>query len=281
MKLKTDSCIEAPEQPGELLLDHRLIDFGSNIRTDLDEQSPVMAEFVQSILSKGLLQPIGVCQRGDRYQLLFGFRRLFAWRLAGLGDIPVRVFPAPEDAVALQIMQFQENAHRVNLDPVQHAETLRDIKQASNWSNNELSQHVHLSPLDVCRSLDLAGQPAYIKEHVKRGEMPVSTALEFGKFPEPERQELLPQILSGELKRDQLIARRKAKQRDGAVAKPSSRITAVLETGHTVTVTGGGLNLESFIAVLEDLLARARRVRPQGVEVATFIAMLRDQARAK
>ena len=56
--------------------------------------------------------------------------------------------------------------------------------------------------------------------------------------------------------------------------------TAQLSEGRTVTVVGHSLNLESFIEILEETLAKARRVRPQGVELITFCKMLKDQSQA-
>ena len=57
-------------------------------------------------------------------------------------------------------------------------------------------------------------------------------------------------------------------------------MTAILGESRSVTVASSGLTLERFIELIEELLSKARRVRTQGVELATFIKMLKDQARA-
>jgi hypothetical protein len=44
-------------------------------------------------------------------------------------------------------------------------------------------------------------------------------------------------------------------------------------------MSGSGLtSLDVMIQWLEELLARARKVRPQGIELKTFTKMLKDQA---
>jgi hypothetical protein len=58
------------------------------------------------------------------------------------------------------------------------------------------------------------------------------------------------------------------------------RVTAVLPGGRSVTLTCENPNLEQFIRTLEELAAKARKVRPRGIELSTFVRMLRDEARA-
>jgi hypothetical protein len=44
-------------------------------------------------------------------------------------------------------------------------------------------------------------------------------------------------------------------------------------------VCAAGLTLERLIECLEELLARARKVRPKGIELDTFLRLLRDEAK--
>jgi hypothetical protein len=57
-------------------------------------------------------------------------------------------------------------------------------------------------------------------------------------------------------------------------------VTAPLGEGRTIVLSGPGLDtMDGVIRCLEDLLARARKARPQGIEVRTFAKLLADQAK--
>jgi hypothetical protein len=67
---------------------------------------------------------------------------------------------------------------------------------------------------------------------------------------------------------------------DNGQAIRIKRVTAVLPGGRSVTLTCESPNLERFIQTLEELAAKARKVRPRGIELSTFVRMLKDEARA-
>jgi hypothetical protein len=57
-------------------------------------------------------------------------------------------------------------------------------------------------------------------------------------------------------------------------------VTAMIDPGRSITFSGAGLaSVETLIDWLEELLAKARKVRPQNLALGTFISMLRDQAK--
>lgn len=97
---------------------------GFNVRLipiDLIDPSPHqvrsvfdVADLVESIKKRGLLQPLGVVKRGDRYELVFGERRLRAAREAGLRQVPCVVFSGVDDAAAAEL-GFIENIARKNI----------------------------------------------------------------------------------------------------------------------------------------------------------------------
>lgn len=58
------------------------------------------------------------------------------------------------------------------------------------------------------------------------------------------------------------------------------RMTAIVRPGRTVTMVGEKLTLDLFIETLEELLGKARRARSLGIELKTFMSMLKDQSRS-
>jgi hypothetical protein len=64
--------------------------------------------------------------------------------------------------------------------------------------------------------------------------------------------------------------------------KPSvNRATAVLGGNVSVTVSCAGLSLDRFVEVLEETIRRAKKVRPWGIELPTFLRILKDEAKSR
>ena len=68
-------------------------------RKDFDEAK--LKELAMSIREHGVLEPIVVCQRGDRFMIICGERRYRASLLADKTDIPVRIIEADDALVDL------------------------------------------------------------------------------------------------------------------------------------------------------------------------------------
>lgn len=95
-------------------------------------------------------------------------------------------------------------------------------------------------------------------------------------------QEELASAASNGLSREGVARRaRKVTGERSADSATSARAVAVLGGDRQVTVSGGGpLSMETMIEVLEDLLAKARKYRNRGVEIVTFLAQLKLDAKA-
>ena len=76
-------------------------------------------ELAASIGQHGIVQPILVRRRGDRYQVIAGERRLRAAQRAGLRKIPVVLREIPDDQM-LEVA-LVENIQRQELDPIDEA----------------------------------------------------------------------------------------------------------------------------------------------------------------
>lgn len=88
-------------------------------RFDADE----IAELVESVRTRGILQPILVRRLGDgpdeTFEIVAGERRWRAAQLAGLEVVPVVVREVPDDAALA--MSLIENIQRENLNPIEEA----------------------------------------------------------------------------------------------------------------------------------------------------------------
>jgi hypothetical protein len=95
--------------------------------------------------------------------------------------------------------------------------------------------------------------------------------------------DLMPQSTNGQGSLRSVVGESEQRAVSGeghAPANRTKRVTAVLPGGRSVTLMCENPNLERFIQTLEELAAKARKVRPRGIELSTFVRMLKDEARA-
>ncbi|KAF0162986.1 MAG: plasmid replication/partition protein [Rhodocyclaceae bacterium] len=148
-KTKATPARELPNISSVKLVPLNLIDIRPQVRTVFDENS--IHELAEDIQARGLLQPVLLNPRGDRFTLIAGERRVRACNLAGLSDIPALITKASE-ADAL-LMQLAENVQRENLelqDEVNAIRLLHDnlksvqavaetVKKSSAWVSKRLA----------------------------------------------------------------------------------------------------------------------------------------------
>ena len=87
---------EDDPQDGQTTLSiHRIDTNPDQPRKNFSEES--LRQLAESIATAGILQPILVVRRGDRFRIVAGERRFRAARLAGLTEVPVIVRDLTEE----------------------------------------------------------------------------------------------------------------------------------------------------------------------------------------
>ena len=250
------------------------------IRTQFDPES--LQRMAESLKEVGLLVPIRVRLVEGRYVIVDGEQRLRAAKLAGFATIAAIV--EGKDLCRGEVTQRQlvANCQRTDLNVLEKSNALQGLMRETGWNATTVAGKLGFSNATVSRLLALGELPEAIREQVHAGEIPLSAARELARVDNKETQATLAtQVASGLLTRDALAgavrSRRKAKVRAQAGV---SRVCCKLPTGSAVTVAADALDLEGFILALEDVLAKARKARTQGLEVSTLAKMFRDQARA-
>lgn len=147
-----------------------LLDDGPNIRRRAD------ADLKRSIAEHGVLQPITICRRGERYEVLYGHRRTTAARALKLATIPAILVDAPED---LPIRQIVENLHRRAVDPLDIGRALRAHLDANpGLSRTELARTLGRSLPWVSGKLELLEMDGATQRRVAAGELSEHDAIE-------------------------------------------------------------------------------------------------------
>ena len=182
-----------------------------------------LAELAQSIRVHGVLQPVAVVRRDDRWRIVAGERRWRAAQLAGLSTIPVVVLELTDQEVLE--CALVENLQRENLNPVEAARAYKALVDTFGLSQEEVADRVGLSRPAVANALRLLRLPAdYLKDveggYLSAGHARALLSLER----EQDRRRLRDAIVRGRLsvrEAEQLAA--KLADRTTATRKKASR----------------------------------------------------------
>jgi ParB family chromosome partitioning protein len=120
-----------------------------------------LSELIASVLEKGVLEPLLVRQRGDRFQIIAGERRYQAAVQAGLRELPVVIREA-EDGEVIELA-LVENLQRKDLTPFEEADALHALAESCNYTHEELAHKLSRSRTAVTESLSLAKMPEEVR----------------------------------------------------------------------------------------------------------------------
>ncbi len=126
-----------------------------------------LAELVESIRSRGVLQPLLVRAAGDGYEVIAGERRLRAALEAGLMEVPVKVM-AVDDREAMELALI-ENLQREDLDPIEEAEGYRQLAEKYRLTQEEIAQRVGRARASVANALRLLTLPEAVRAMIEEG----------------------------------------------------------------------------------------------------------------
>jgi len=126
-----------------------------------------LEELAASILRHGVVQPVLVRRRAERYQLVAGERRLRAAQRAGLRRIPAVVREVADDEM-LEVA-LVENIQRQELDPIEEAQAYRTLIEQRGLSHSDLADRVGKERSTVSNSLRLLSLSITIQSHVREG----------------------------------------------------------------------------------------------------------------
>jgi ParB family chromosome partitioning protein len=252
------------------------------IREQLNPE--LVQQIAQSFQTVGQLQPLRVRLDEGRRLVVDGHHRLAAAPLAAFKTLACIVENQPLDEGEVIQRQLISNCQRESVKPLEAARAIQRLMERTGWKAGQAGASIGFSNPKVSRLLALLSLPEAITEQVESGSISASAAYELTRVEDAAQQaELAQQMAAGELTRDGVSGARKATKRaaSATVEKQPCRVTAILGESRTITVSSDSLTLEKFIALIEELLAKARRERSRGTELSTFISLLKDQARAK
>ena len=122
-------------------------------------------ELRDSIAENGVLQPLTVRMKGDRFELIAGERRLRAARLAGLAEVPCIVVDV--DLEKSGIIALIENIQRRDLDFIEEAEGIRKLITLFGLSQEQAARRLGKSQSAVANKLRVLRLPSDVLERLR------------------------------------------------------------------------------------------------------------------
>lgn len=134
-------------------------------RKQFDEQS--LNELADSIRIHGIVQPLIVKKKNNRYMIIAGERRFRAARIAGLSEVPVLV--ADYDEAQIHEVSLIENIQRENLNPIEEAAAIRFLMKQHDMTQEEVSSRLGKSRPAIANTLRLLQLPEPVIDLLKSG----------------------------------------------------------------------------------------------------------------
>ncbi|MCC6934022.1 MAG: ParB/RepB/Spo0J family partition protein [Deltaproteobacteria bacterium] len=153
----------------ELNIDDIDVDLNQPRKT-FDEQA--LSELAESIKVHGVLCPILVkAVEGGTFRIIAGERRYRASKLAGCSTIPAVVsFDEDSDSPSILAKQLIENLQRSDINPLERAIAIGDLREKAKWSIREIASNLGISKGSVQRSLEVLLLPDDLKAALSQGE---------------------------------------------------------------------------------------------------------------
>ena len=120
-----------------------------------------LSDLVASLSEKGIIEPLIVRQRGERFQIIAGERRYQAAIRAGILELPVVVRDV-DDTEMLELA-LVENIQRKDLTAFEEAEALHSLSSKCGYTHEDLAKRLGKSRTTITEALALADMPVEVR----------------------------------------------------------------------------------------------------------------------
>lgn len=165
--LFTETAAESGSEPEASLSIASIVTNPDQPRKSFDETQ--LSELSDSIKQNGVLQPILVRKKGDKYEIVAGERRYQASKLAGLKEIPAIVREI-DDAEVFQLALI-ENLQRSDLTPIEEARGYRQLLDTKGLTQEGLAKILSKSRSAIANTLRLMDLPQEVQDMMEEGQI--------------------------------------------------------------------------------------------------------------
>lgn len=136
-------------------------------RTHFDDEK--LMELASSIRENGLLQPLTVRKKGNKYELIAGERRFRAMQLLGKIEVPVLIIEKTDEESAK--LALIENLQREDLSAIEIANSYQEIMELGSLTQSELALQLGISQSGIANKLRLLKLDPKVKKLISSKEL--------------------------------------------------------------------------------------------------------------
>lgn len=184
-KMETNQPTSQPTPAGgfQLVPADQIDDPARPLRTDITPES--VQDLVLSIKQMGVIEPIIVRPKGDRYEVIAGHRRLLAATIAKLPLLPAIVRNSGNEET--EIIKLHENIYRQDIRPSDEAKHFDYLIQRLKLTPAKIAQLIGRSQSYISDRLAIFNYPPALLASLDQGKITFSVARTFSRHPDPER----------------------------------------------------------------------------------------------
>lgn len=153
-------------------------------------------ELAASVKEYGVIQPLIVVPKGDKYEIVAGERRYRASKKAGLKELPV-IIRTLTDQNQLEISLI-ENIQRRDLNTIETATAYAKLRDQFNLTNEKIAERVNKSVSGVTNTMRLLKLPEEVIQLLAEGKLREGQVRPLIGQPDALILELIPRIVSEE-----------------------------------------------------------------------------------
>jgi len=157
----------------------------ATVRMDISEVA--ISELADSIREIGLLQPIVVFPKGDRFEVIAGDRRYLAHKKLGLDKIMCCVKEIPVEEIIW--LRATENIQRQDLTPFEEGHIYVILNTDKGFSVAAIGKKMGKSPGTVQRRMDILKMPESFQRALHQKLISVGVAEELWRCPDEAKRE--------------------------------------------------------------------------------------------
>jgi len=157
-----------------------------------------LTSLAESVKNYGIINPILVRKKDDKYEIIAGERRFRAAKLVGLKEVPVIVKDANEQQMAE--LALIENIQRQGLTPIEEAKSYEEILRIGNQTQASLAEKLGKSQSAIANKIRLLSLPEEIQEALANKQISERHARSLVTVQDKDKQlELLNKIITEKL----------------------------------------------------------------------------------